>query len=583
VPGAASNPAVAERPHILREYALMADGERGALVGPDGEIAWLCFPSWADPAVFASLVGGGGTYAIHPRGPHVWGGHYESGGLIWRNRWITQEGVVECREALAFPGKRERAVLIRRVEAVKGPAHVRVRCLPAGEYGQRPVRLRRDEEGVWRGRLGGAPVAWHGASHAKADSDGTLILDLEIEEGDGHDLILVLGPGGDEPVDPALIWEETASSWHLAAPGLRGALARRDATHAWAVLRGLTSSHGATVAAATMSLPERARAGRAYDYRYAWIRDQAMIGQAAAVAGAFDLVDAATRFLTERVLEHGPKLAPAYTVDGSAIPGERRLKLPGYPGGSDIVGNRAGAQFQLDGFGEALLCLATADEQDRADADTWQAIETAAAAIEERWRDPDAGIWEIEERHWTHSLLACAAGLRKIASRPTAGARAGGWLALADRLIAETGGAVRPSGAWKRAPDDDRVDAALLFGPLRGAVPLEDPRAKATLEAVLEELCSEHFTYRYRHDARPLGDAEGAFLLCGFTVALTLHGYGRHVEAAHYFERSRSACGPPGLFAEEYDVTQRQLRGNLPQAFVHALLMEAAVVLAEDR
>lgn len=37
-----------------------------------------------------------------------------------------------------------------------------------------------------------------------------------------------------------------------------------------------------------------------------------------------------------------------------------------------------------------------------------------------------------------------------------------------------------------------------------------------------------------------------------------------------------AACGPPGLLAEEYDVRQRQLRGNLPQAFVHAMLLEAA-------
>lgn len=33
------------------------------------------------------------------------------------------------------------------------------------------------------------------------------------------------------------------------------------------------------------------------------------------------------------------------------------------------------------------------------------------------------------------------------------------------------------------------------------------------------------------------------------------------------------------LFAEEFDVRRRQLRGNLPQAFVHALL-ECAVRLA---
>jgi hypothetical protein len=38
-------------------------------------------------------------------------------------------------------------------------------------------------------------------------------------------------------------------------------------------------------------------------------------------------------------------------------------------------------------------------------------------------------------------------------------------------------------------------------------------------------------------------------------------------------------AGPPGLLTEEFDVTQRQLRGNLPQAFVHALLLEASTTL----
>ena len=31
-----------------------------------------------------------------------------------------------------------------------------------------------------------------------------------------------------------------------------------------------------------------------------------------------------------------------------------------------------------------------------------------------------------------------------------------------------------------------------------------------------------------------------------------------------------------GLFSEEFDPAERQLRGNLPQAFVHALFVEAA-------
>ena len=65
-------------------------------------------------------------------------------------------------------------------------------------------------------------------------------------------------------------------------------------------------------------------------------------------------------------------------------------------------------------------------------------------------------------------------------------------------------------------------------------------------------------------------------MLCGFVLALALHQQGDEVEAVRWFERNRAACGSPGLFAEEYDVAERQLRGNLPQAFVHALLLECA-------
>jgi len=46
------------------------------------------------------------------------------------------------------------------------------------------------------------------------------------------------------------------------------------------------------------------------------------------------------------------------------------------------------------------------------------------------------------------------------------------------------------------------------------------------------------------------------------------------------FERSRSANGPPGMLSEEFEVAQRQLRGNLPQAFVHAVLLECSAKLA---
>jgi GH15 family glucan-1,4-alpha-glucosidase len=97
---------------------------------------------------------------------------------------------------------------------------------------------------------------------------------------------------------------------------------------------------------------------------------------------------------------------------------------------------------------------------------------------------------------------------------------------------------------------------------------------------VIDDLTEDGYVYRFRHEAGPLGRAEGAFLLCGFHLALSSHQQGDVVGAARWFERSRSAVGPPGLFTEEFDVGQRQLRGNLPQAFVHALLLETAHTLA---
>ena len=124
-------------PHVLREYALLADGERGILVGPRGDFAWMCAPRWDSDAVFSSLIGGGGVYAVTPAAPRfVWGGYYEENSLIWRDRWITTGGVIECREALAFPGDPGTAVVLRRVTATRGPARVRVLLDPRAGFGR---------------------------------------------------------------------------------------------------------------------------------------------------------------------------------------------------------------------------------------------------------------------------------------------------------------------------------------------------------------------------------------------------------------------------------------------------------------
>lgn len=576
-------------PHVLREYALLADGRRGALVGPRGDICWMCAPSWESDAVFSALIGGVGSYRVMPTGRFVWGGHYEPGTLIWHSEWVTGDCVVTCREALAYPGDRHRVVILRRIGPAAAPLTFQIRLHAAAGFGDRTTEdLRRSADGVWTARTGALHLRISGAPELRAgiagEPDGVLAAEIHVAGRDTRDLVVELS---DQALpahlpDPETLWRDTERAWRSAVPPVEGTLADRDVTHARAVLRGMTEPGGGMVAAATMSLPERAEQGRNYDYRYAWIRDQAIAGQAAAAVGATDLVDDAVSFIAGRVISDGLSLAPGYTLAGGSIPREHSVRLAGYPGGFDIAGNRVADQFQLDVFGEALLLFAAAAGIGIAAGDTGRAADIAAEAIAARWQVADAGIWELAPRRWTHSRLTAAAGLRAAAATRPPGDRADRWLALADRIVADTERlCAGPSGGWQRSDDDQRVDAALLLPLIRDPAAADTARTTETIRAIERDLVDDFYVYRFRHDGGgELADAEGAFLLCGFAMAMAQHRTGDRVAALRYFERNRAACGPPGLFSEEYDVVQRQMRGNLPQAFVHAMLMESAARLA---
>jgi hypothetical protein len=436
-------------PRVLREYALVADGERGALIAPDGSVAWLCVPGWDSPAAFSGLLGGPGRFTVAPADPwHVWGGYYENGSLIWRSRWVG-DGRVECREALAMPADPHRAVLLRRIEALDGAARVSVLLDLRAGYGRgRMTGLKRHhdaEHDVWTGRSGPVWFRLTGAGRARRAAGG-LAMTARLAEGASHDLVLEISEAEltDQPPEPEKLWAATEEAWSQVAPECGDLIAVSDARHAYAVLRGLTSASGAMVAAATTSLPERLAAGRNYDYRYAWIRDQCYAGLALAAHGPHPMLAGAVRFITERLLADGPGLMPGYTVAGEPIGGERRLPLRGFPGGAAKSGNWVRRQFQLDAFGETLSLLAAAAGHDMLGAEEWRAAEIAAAAIEQRWREPDAGIWELDDQRWAHSRLACVSGLRAIAGAVSSGA--------ASLTSGAAGTGRRPGGARSPMP-----------------------------------------------------------------------------------------------------------------------------------
>ena len=217
-----AEPRLTTSPETLRQYALLADGERGALIGPRGDVAFLCAPRWHDDAVFSDLLGGRGTYVVRPAARRfTWGGSYEAGSLIWRSRWTTGADVVESREALVFPGEGRRLTLLRRVEAAQGRPGSRSSstagrgsepsgcdCVEAmtasGPAGRGALYLR------WSGVPGGGSV--------DVARDGSAYLELDVAADEHHDLVLEVSHGAfdDDPPDPDRAWHLTEEAL---APG----------------------------------------------------------------------------------------------------------------------------------------------------------------------------------------------------------------------------------------------------------------------------------------------------------------------------------------------------------------------------
>jgi alpha,alpha-trehalase len=164
-----------------------------------------------------------------------------------------------------MPADTRRAVILRRIEAVDGPARVDVVLDVRAGFGRSRMTDLSRAGGRWTGRSGAIRFRWSGAARARPGADG-LALTLSLPAGGHHDLVLELSdrPLDAEPPGADEAWAATEETWSSAVPDCKDLIGERDARHAYAVLSGLTARSGAMVAAVTTSLPERMEGGRNY-------------------------------------------------------------------------------------------------------------------------------------------------------------------------------------------------------------------------------------------------------------------------------------------------------------------------------
>jgi alpha,alpha-trehalase len=360
-------------------------------------------------------------------------------------------------------------------------------------------------------------------------------------------------------------------------------------------IKGLTyMPTGATVAAATTSLPETPGGERNWDYRYTWIRDSTFTLQALHFLSLDWEADEFMQFVADLEPNDDGGLQIMYGIDGRRDLNELTVdELSGYAGARPVrVGNGAFDQRQNDVFGAVLdSILLHTRRSSRLPRRLWPIVQSQAECATAVWRNPDQGIWEARgaPQHYVSSKLMCWVALDRAGN--LAGIRGdpeleASWSGTAEEIkadILEHG--VSDRGILRQHYDTDALDASVLLAAIFGFLPRDDERLRASVLAIDEELTENGFVLRYRTDETDdgLSGKEGTFLICSFWLVSALAIIGEEQRARDLMERLLRIASPLGLYAEEFETGTARHLGNFPQAFSHLALIEAAsaIILIE--
>jgi GH15 family glucan-1,4-alpha-glucosidase len=598
----------------IADYGFLSDGEVTALVAPSGAVEWMCLPRMDSPSIFGSILGRhAGTFRIAPSDVTVPAARrYLPGTMILETSWGTRTGWIIVRDVLLIgPWRHEREmshthrrtptdydaehILLRTVRCVSGEVQTVMECEPVPDYGRSHVRWSYTDQ------------VYHQVQGRSDGSDQVLLLTTDMRLGiDGGQMsartllrqgdvrYVALSWGSKEPprdfgeAYDRLVW--TAHHWqHWLARGQfpdhpwRSYLQRSALT-----LKGLTyAPTGAIAAAATTSLPETLGGGRNYDYRYTWIRDATF-----ALWGMYSLgfdweaVDFFS-FIAD-VAERDADLQIMYGIGGERDLAEETLDhLPGYAGSRPVrIGNAAHSQVQHDVWGALLDSVYLHSKAaDHLDARIWPILARQVEAALKNWREPDAGIWEVrgDAKHFTSSKIMCWVAVdrgARLASSIGQDAEASAWEAAAAEIKADIlTHAVDSRGVLTQHYDTEALDASLLLAPLVRFLPADDPRIRATVLAIADELTVHGLVLRYRVEETDDGftGEEGTFTICSFWLVSALCEIGEYQRGRELCAKLLSLAGPLELFAEEIDARNGQHLGNFPQAFTHLALINAVM------
>jgi alpha,alpha-trehalase len=598
----------------IADYAFLSDCHTGALVAPDGSVEWMCVPRFDSPSLFGALLDRrAGSFRVGPYGLVVpLSVRYIPGTMMVETTWMTPSGWLLVHDVLTVgpwhqghpdesshtrPPTDQDAdhMLVRLIECTQGSVQVEAVCEPMFDYGETPAQWELCNEDWTAAEAGHEAVKLRIVSDLRLGIEGNRVRARHtMVEGERRFVALGWSDGLEGPRDVHDAEARTHATAHFWRDWLAGG---RFPDHRWRrqlqrsalTLKGLTyAPTGATVAAATTSLPETLGGERNWDYRYCWMRDASFTLWGLHALGLDWEADDFMQFVADLERNEDGALQIMYGLGGERDLTERILPgLTGYEGSVPVrVGNGAFAQRQNDVFGAVLDSVYLHTKMGgHIPQRLWSVIQDQARCAANAWQLPDQGIWEArgEPKHYVSSKLMCWVALdraARLAELEGERAQADEWQRTAEQIradIVEHG--VSERGVFRQHYETDALDASTLLVPLVRFLPPDDDRVRGTVLAIAEELTENGFVLRYKVDETDDGlhGEEGTFLICSFWLVSALSEIGEAELATTMCERLLSHGSTLGLYAEELDARTGRLLGNFPQAFTHLALLNAVM------
>lgn len=581
------------------DLAVVGNCHWGGLVDRRGRVVWACFPRFDGDPFFCSLLGGPaeprhGFFEIELLGLARSEQRYEGNSAVLVTTLHDHTGnALQIRDVAPRFSNHGRiyrpTMLVRTLEPLRGKPRIRIRLLPATNYGAGDVEvssgsnhIRYVTPGLTLRLTTDAPVGYVLAQTPFVLEEPRRLI-LGPDETLAHSVEQVAGDFEARTLDYWMEWSRSLSipfEWQQAV--IRAAITLKLCSF---------EETGAIVAALTTSIPEAEGSERNWDYRYCWLRDAYFVVHALNRLGATRTMEGYLSYLTNIAAGAEGHLQPVYGIGLEAQLHERvEAGLPGFRGlGPVRVGNQAWEHVQNDVYGSVVLAATQAffDRRLRnpGGEELFERLERVGERARKCWDQPDAGLWELRDSAHVHTFSAvmCWAAcdrLAKIGQRVGREERAAIWRGEADAMHA---------GILERAWSEERgsfvasfegqgLDASLLLLHELGFLPAEDPRFVRTVEAIGRELRQGQYLFRYRTD--DFGAPKTTFNICTFWYIEALDAIGRHDEARALFENMLERRTSLGLLSEDLDPETLELWGNFPQTYSMVGLINCAMRLS---